>query len=340
MPEILAAWDRIGPMLEESGFEKFERLGRAIPGKTPLEQGMVTTYGEWMAASSEVVLPVLETILNEEMIPDFQRQVVQATPALAQTAAANIADLHTANPSPRDLPRGPVVGVLWRTLVDPVGGGSEDQRRTLPASDPQVEIDYQSRARSGRDRYARHYLRLWNDVMMRPFDQEAKMSQFGSLWRSFTCGQLEQLLQEHASRNFPHMIRETPQPGAAGFLLDSDYMFVGVAYRAKVIPAAPNLFTDSLASDNQAFAQGMLFVPHRRIVSYWGANYPIRQNVPTHWDLWNQNWSFQLVPATSPSVGPILSTTPTTPYAAGLASFQLPNLSAVGSDDVRRLTTH
>ena len=340
VPEILAAWDRIGPVLEESGFEKFERLGRAIPGKTPLEQRMVTTYGEWMAASSEVVLPVLETILNDEMIPDFQRQVVQATPALAQTAAAYIADRHTANPSPRDLPRGPVVGVLWRTLVDPVGGGSEDLRRTLPASDPQVEIDHQSRARADRNRYARHYLRLWNDVMMRPFDQEAKMSQFGSLWRSFTCGQLERLLQEHADRNFPHMIRERPSPGAAGFLLDSDYMFVGVTYRTKVIPAAPTLFTDSLASDNQAFAQGMLFVPHRRIVGYWGANIPIRQNVPTHWDLWNQNWSFQLVPATSPSVGPILSTTPATPYTEGLASFQLPNLSGVDADDVRRLTTH
>src|SRR5688500_8420340 len=115
VPEILAAWDRIGPVLGESGFEKFERLGDAIPQKTPLEQQMVTTYGEWMAASSEVVLPVLETILNEQMIPQFQRQVVQATPGLAQTAAAEIADRHTGNPSARDQARGPVIGVFWRT---------------------------------------------------------------------------------------------------------------------------------------------------------------------------------------------------------------------------------
>jgi len=32
---------------------------------------------------------------------------------------------------------------------------------------------------------------------------------------------------------------------------------------------------------------------------------PIRQGVPTHWDLWNQNWSFQLVPATSPTIAEI-----------------------------------
>ena len=41
VPEILAAWDRIGPVLERSGFEKFEALGQAIPQKTPLEQEMV-----------------------------------------------------------------------------------------------------------------------------------------------------------------------------------------------------------------------------------------------------------------------------------------------------------
>ena len=54
VPEILAAWDRIGPVLGRSGFEKFDALGRAIPQKTPLEQQMVTAYGDWMAASSEL----------------------------------------------------------------------------------------------------------------------------------------------------------------------------------------------------------------------------------------------------------------------------------------------
>ena len=344
IPEILAAWDRIGPVLEESGFEKFERLGRAIPGKTPLEQEMVRSYSEWMAASSEIVLPVFEAILNEEMIPEFQRDVVLATPLLAQTAAADVADRHTGNPSPRDLPRGRVIGVFWRTMVDPVGGTSEDVRSTLPAVDPQFDAAYAGRARTERDNYARHYLRLWNNVMMRPFDTEAKMSQFGSLWRSFTCGQLEQLLEEHATRNLPHMLRTFDGSGGTNRGLELDYMFVGVAYRAKVVPAAPKLFTDSLAADNQAYAQGMLFVPRPRIVATWidqrGLLRAIPQHVPTHWDLWNQNWSFQLVPATAASVGPILSTQPQTPFAAGAQNLQLPNLGSADPMDLRRVTTH
>ena len=344
VPEILAAWDRIGPVLEQSNFPKFVELGRAIPEKTPLEQEMVTRYGEWMAASSEVVLPVVEAILNQEMIPDFQRQVVIASPQVAQAAAAEIAERHTGNPSARDRPRGDIVGVLWRTMVDPVGGSGEEFRSTLPAVDPAVDASYQARAISRRDQLAKHYLRLWNNVMMRPFDSYAKMSQFGMLWRGFTCGQLELIIQENASRNFPHMIREQPTTGGAGSLLEADYMFIGVTYRTKVIPLAPRLFADSLAIDNQAFAQGTLFVPHRRIVGYRVhpqlGYIPIRHGVPTHWDLWNQNWSFQLTPATSESVGFVLATPPTTPYTAGLASFKYPNLSGVSAADIHNVNRH
>ena len=345
VPEILAAWDRIGPVLATSGFEKFEDLGRAIPQKTPLEQDMVTTYGDWMAASSEIVLPVVEEILIAEAIPDFQRQVVQATPAIAQTAAYDIANRHTGKPSQRDRPRGPMVGVLWRTLVDPVGGGGEQMRGTLPAVDPADDNDPEavqsrSRAISERDRLARHYLRLWNNAMMQPFDQYAKMSQFGRLWRGFTCAQLEQVIQENSVRNYPHVIRDPSAASSLGSPYIDDYQFVGVAYRRKVVPAGPRFFTDSLASDNQGFAQGMLFIPHRRIVWYtidpMGIRHPVRQGVPTHWDLWNQNWSFQLVPATSPTVAEILAAQP---YTSG-ASFTLPSLSAADATDLRRLTTH
>lgn len=345
VPEILAVWNEIAPELERSNFPKFEALGRAIPQKTPLEQDMVNAYGNWMAAASELVLPVLETILVEQMIPDFQRQVVAATPYLAQTAAADIADRHTGNPSIREEARGPIVGVLWRTIVDPVGGGAETTRTTLPVVDPEFDSFRRADAVTERNDLARHYLRMWNNVLMRSFDNHAKMSQFGMLWRGFTCAQLEWLLQQNENRNFPHVIREAPASNLSSPILDFDYQFVGVAYRTKVMPAAPNLFTDSLDIDNQAFAQGMLFIPHRRIVWYWtdyhlGIDYPIRQGVPTHWDLWNQNWSFQLVPATSPSVGPILATPPATPYTSGLANFRLPNLNQFNPQDLRRLTTH
>jgi Putative Flp pilus-assembly TadE/G-like len=345
VPEILAAWDRIGPVLEQSGFEKFETLGRTIPQKTPLEQNMVTAYSDWMAAASEIILPVVEEILITEAIPDFQRQVVQATPTIAQTAAYEIGNRHTGNPSQRDRPRGPITGVLWRMMVDPVGGGGEQMRGTLPAIDPASDTDPQavqarSQAISQRDGLARHYLRLWNNVMMQPFDQHAKMSQFGRLWRGFTCAQLERVIQENSVRNYPHVIRDSSAAASAGSPYLDDYQFVGVAYRRKVIPASPRFFTDSLGSDNQAFAQGMLFIPHRRIVWYtidpMGIRHSIRQGVPTHWDLWNQNWSFQLSPATSPTVAEILAAQP---YTAG-TNFSLPNLSSSDAADLRRLTTH
>src|SRR5262245_39360262 len=222
IPEILAAWNRIAPILARSGFPKFVALAQQIPAKTQAEQQMVTAYGNWMAASSELILPVLEEILAQEMIPQFQREVVAVTPGLAQTAAARIAEMHTGNPSRRDQPRGPVVGVFWRTLADPdpVGGTSEDFLGTVPAVDPATDTSanagrYRQLAITVRDIQARHYLRLWNRELMAPFDQYAKMSQFGGrprdhgLWRGFTCGQLTQLLAEYPDRNFPHLIRET-----------------------------------------------------------------------------------------------------------------------------------
>jgi hypothetical protein len=148
------------------------------------------------------------------------------------------------------------------------------------------------------------------------------------------------VIDENSVRNYPHVIRDPSTAAAAGSPYLDDYQFVGVAYRRKVIPAGPKFFTDSLATDNQAFAQGMLFIPRRRIVWYtidWqGIRHPIRQGVPTHWDLWNQNWSFQLVPATSPTVAEILAAQP---YTSG-ASFNLPALTAADSEDLRRLTTH
>ena len=348
IPDILAAWARIAPILGRSGFPKFVALAGQIPAKTQAEQQMVTAYGNWMAASSELILPVLEEILAQEMIPQFQREVVAVTPGLAQTAAARIADMHTGNPSQRDQPRGPVVGVFWRTLLDPVGGASEGFLGTIPAVDPATDTSseagrYRMSAIRARDNYARHYLGLWNGELMAPFDQYAKMSQFGSLWRSFTCGQLTQLLAEYPDRNFPHLIRETWRDAPQSDWMNLDYMFVGVAYRLKVQPAAPRLFPDSLAADNQAFTQGMLFAPRRRPISLWWNEFGphfVYNNAPRHWDLWNENWSFKLVPALSSSIPPILQMPPQTPFAAAAANNRLPNLQALDTEDFRRMTTH
>src|SRR4029453_15036613 len=171
VPEILAAWNTIGPILARSGFEKFDRAGVAIPQKTPLEQEMVRTYSEWMAASSELLLPVLEEILAQEMIPQFQRDAVQEIPVMAQQAPASLAEQQTAARSPYNVRQGQISSVLWRTLVDPVGGSqSESSRTTLPVVDPQVELSVQAQARKQRDSFATHYLSLWNERILFWFD--------------------------------------------------------------------------------------------------------------------------------------------------------------------------
>src|SRR6185369_2577183 len=164
-----------------------------------------------------LVLPVLEYILRDRLIPKFQRVVVQTIPNLAQQATTEAARRHGATSQQTNVtgmptaqtptPRGPQGGVLWRTRVQPVGlGGEADPlQRTLPAIDPdRMEgTDYSALPNGGdyflravRERYifAHTYLDIWNADRLRFFPREAKMSQFFDLWQVFTCGQLDYLL--------------------------------------------------------------------------------------------------------------------------------------------------
>jgi hypothetical protein len=149
VPEILAAWDGIGPVLEVSNFQKFEELGRAIPQKTPLEQNMVTAYGDWMAASSEIVLPVVEAILIEEAFPTSRGRWFRRR-RIAQTAALT-SPIDTGNPRARR-PRGPIVessGGRWLIRSAAAANRCAD---TLPAVDPAVIT---TRSRAGSRRHCR-----------------------------------------------------------------------------------------------------------------------------------------------------------------------------------------
>jgi len=351
------------PTLPGWDYPKLSAAGNAIAGKTQAEQQMVTTYGNWMAASSELLLPVLEAILQNELIPQFQRNVIQASPQMAQVATARIAEQHTGRPLPFDLQRPQIEAILWRTIVDPVGGASESAQGTLPIVDPQYASDptYFLRAMTQRNQYAKNYLDRWNTVLMRPFDDrwngQAKMSNFGRLWRGFTCAQLQQLISEYPDRNVPMMIREGPPtdiPTRNAWLVQN-YEFVGVAYRPKMSPAIPRLFSDTLLADNQTFAQGMLFLPRSRPVDvgWWTINGETRwgfihgelwnqqrYGAPSRsWDMWNQGWTFQLIPAIADSVPAILSQPPQSTYIA-VNNQQLPNLANVSQQDILRLTTH
>jgi hypothetical protein len=63
----------------------------------------------------------------------------------------------------------------------------------------------------------------------------------------------------------------------------------------------------------------------------------VGENWPNHWDLWNQNWMTQLVPATADSVVQILQTPPPT---QAIPNARVLSLGGVTSSDLRRVNTH
>lgn len=273
--EILDNWERVGPFMATSEFPPFAGLGQAINEKVPIEREMVATYGDWAAAASEMILPVLEEILATEAIPEYQRTLAAATPTMAQQAATEVARRHG-----QAWPRGgPLYGALWRTTVDPVGGMQESARRSLPVVDPSpttndtggspaLRPQYFAAAVEQRENLAHRYLRDWNNESLTVFDRHAPMSQYANLWRGFTCGHLKRLLEvEYPTRNLPFQIRDRMEgPGNQNDYLEQDFMFVSVVYQPRSSDWMPGVFHNPAGFDRQAFAQVSLFVPRRRLI--------------------------------------------------------------------------
>lgn len=383
-PEMLDNWERIGQfMFTPSEFKKFAELGIAIQEKIPPERAvdgdreMIFAFSEWAAAGSDLMLPVFEGILAEELIPQFQVALVETTPYMVQTAVDQTAQRHgQAWPRPVQLR-----AALWRTVGDPVGGSSEFFRGTLPVVNPVAgaELDrqhYFTLAKSTRDNLAHMYLRQWNNAVLVHFDRFGKMGQFSNLWRIFTRGELESLLdKEYPASNLPHVLRDR-DPGES--TLEQDYMFVGVVYRNKRFDVMPGVFRNPVLGDTTACAQISMFVPQRRLVwgyytegsspdgglsgggipglinpfptpdpdpspnptpreSWWAVG-PQSQNWHgTQWTLFNQNWTSQITPATTASLGYILSSPP---YVYGDLGLELPQLTGLETNDVRWLNHH
>jgi hypothetical protein len=380
-PEIIDNWERVAPAFQGSEFPPFDELGIAIEEKVPHEREMVRTFSEWSYAASELMLPVFEAILSERMIPEFQRALTETTPGLAQYAADEIAQRHgEAWPVRTELR-----AVLWRTVVDPVGGMNEEERRTLPVVDPVMDVEmdqerYMRNARDQRRELAHLYLRRWNNESLHSFDVLAKMSQFSNLWRIFTCGQLERLLnEEYPDTNMPFQIRdEISDIYDVNEHLETDFMFVGVVYRDRMTDKVPGVFRNPVEPDSQAYSQIMMFVPRRRLIKVYpgtgrrgggtiggvpgdpielpGPNDAppprdpedddqqlwdvVRQSAGWHsenWNLINQNWTMQVVPATTSSIPAILSTPP---YVNGVVGYETPDLFSLTDEDLPWLSHH
>lgn len=226
VPDLLAAWQTAGELLQQAPYDKFRRLGQAIVTKVPLEQQAVTTFGELNAAAAQLSLPVFEYVLREELIPQFQRAMFELTPLMAQHVAAETALRYVQN---RDgvvwePERGPLYAVIWQG--DGVPLVLHDQRdplmRSLPVVDPEPEgIDwsalpdpqaYLRRAIIQRDGLARLYLDRWNFDRLLIFQRYARMSNFFHLWRIATCSQLDRLLHdEYPQRNLAFVLRHSAE---------------------------------------------------------------------------------------------------------------------------------
>lgn len=360
---IFSAWDKAGELLSGAPLPKFSQLGRAIRQKVPLEKQLVDAYSAWAYAASIPMLPTLEMILAEELIPQYQQAVVTVFPEIAQQAAREIARLNS-HPTPRE---GLMDAVLWRTDLEPVGGPVERVDRTLPVVLPQEDVVAFNTARLRRSQLAHHYLNRWNNVSLRFFDREAKMSQFAKMWRNFTCGYLEQLLNsEYPDRNLPAVLRPT---SGSPEQLEEDYTFVAIVYRPKLTELASPVFRNPLEGDSLAYASVRLFVPELRLV-WWrtgrgneelggvpgdliiidpgtppAPDSPGRWEVHREpgasraWSLFNQRWRVQLVPATCRNLAALLRTPP--PIPAGWSGLiDVPNLSGVDTPELLHLSAH
>jgi hypothetical protein len=374
VPDILATWSKEGPkFLQATGFPKFLALGPAISQKVPLEQQLVENYCIWMAAESQTILPLMEAILAEEMIPNYQRAVVLAFPNIAQAAVMEVAK-RSGEP---DFGRGTMMGALWQTDGQLVGETTDIANSILPVVDPLSDPTYFQKAKDRRARLTRNYLNDWNNILLggshwqardRGFMGEAKMCQFEVLWRGFTRGQLQKLLEEeYPNSNVPFMIRyDANDQNNQQAYLARHFTFLGVVYWKKIPEIMPGLFKTPTENDSLAFAEVHLFVPRRRLVWYHQPEItyqsptspdtgvlpfapPSMNNQPAHWvvapepvpvgwDLFNQHWTCQLAPVKQENLAQILQTVPSS--NVGGQSLSLPDLQSLSPADIEKISPH
>ncbi|MDB5386393.1 MAG: hypothetical protein JWM11_2039 [Planctomycetaceae bacterium] len=400
VPQILDAWEAVGPQMSQSQFAPIRNIQPAMAPKIQMERQVVKTFGEMTAVKSKFLLPALEAILGQpeqgnqaagnggggqnnqqsaaqsHLIPRFQRQVVQATAAAANTLTQEIMKRHLVTLKAKSgtpvciLYTSETVPVQFRTQTDPY-------ERIVPALDPSFEGPdfmqlraweagtYQSAASKRRRDLATRYLSDWNNDVnfdLGPFEREslgeggrvsAKMSQFINLWKGFTCAKLNQLLDvEFPQTNLPHMLR-TATPGTSQQeYLDHDFMFSGIVYRKQRQQTMPGMYRVPNSGDATAFARVALFVPRPRYESsspcptwscpsydWWGklnCGIPCFDSWPTEWSLFNQNWAARIVPASAESSLSMLNENPQD-IAPGVKP---PNVGAMTIQDFKAVNTH
>lgn len=259
----------------------------------------------WLRSLASALLPRLEPILADEQYSRYQRDLIAATPAVAITAADGIAQEHGLA-WPRAIP---ARGMLWSA-----GGPNRDLGLMLPAIDPTGTVtpsDESVLAKAQRERrnYARQYLREWNrELLGRSFS-----SRPGQQWHRRAERRLDRALRDNPLTNLPTLVRRE----SIARDLERNFSFVGIAYSPRPVNSLPGLFAAATPASQQAYAEVRLFIPRNRLYrddSRWPFVFRQSSRVnPGTWDLWNQNWTVQLCPATTPALPELLSATPPLP---------------------------
>jgi hypothetical protein len=375
VPTILAAWKSQAPLFGQSGFPKFDGLVASIPSKADAEQALVTSFTEWAAAVADGppgnpnagALPLMEAILRDNMISEYQHAIAVNIFGMAQQAAMTAAGQN----SQPDYGRGPMCGVLWQASTGlPLGGG--DMRDWI-VDDPSRDPGLVPGSQAQRGVFAENFLEEWNAKVLTFFDYGAKMSAFGRLWRALSKGQLQGLLKQYPNTNLPMVMKPAAEirPGAMSpdlyeAAMNETYTFVAVVYWKKVPELLPSLYHSPIATDALAYAEVRVFVPTSRLVwqevpspsntvplggppGYsWpddptgpsprqqSSGKPGRQIVWTAWDLGNQHWTCQIVPATHQMVPAILQKSP----PVSVSGIYPPNLGNTTSQDLEQISYH
>jgi hypothetical protein len=269
---ILDAWQKAADLLARSPFPKFQQLGKELKIHLQHEQEFVTVFTKWGSAFSSKILPVLEYILENELLPEYQRNLVVVYPRMAQAAALDAARL---NGDP-DYGREKMHAALWRSNGQLVGDPSNEAvYPTIPAVDPVQTIlpdqpTYLAQAKSQRTYYVRHYLNEWNQRMFQGLDYLIPFSKFKDLWFQITCGRLQKVMDENENRNFPFQIRKMDafeaSPKKYNPALEDNYIFVGTVYWKKVPEMMPRVFRSATENDSMAYAEVHVFMPKPRLV--------------------------------------------------------------------------
>ncbi|MDG2207348.1 MAG: hypothetical protein P8K78_05540 [Pirellulales bacterium] len=284
------------PHVNETNFDN-PALDAAIAEMVPIQRQMVAHFSEWALAFSSEVLPTLEKILEQQLIPEYQRALTATIGDMVQQSALEMSMRHGGNTNRH---RGEMGAAVWRTDAS-LFRSAASARYTPPVGLPVVDAStdqgrgfYYQVALRQRKQLAETYLNQWNNEKLEQFDGIGLMSQFANLWRGFAKGELRDLLAEHQETNLLHVIWTPPEmhltqsdgPGVKinfrsadirptiSFAWDSNkrnaflrqqYMFIGTVYWQPRPPFLPNLFTNPLAGDRVNFAQGMLHLPVPRL---------------------------------------------------------------------------